>query len=267
MLFLHALFAKLRGERRVVRRSFPATDAVQPAGDVGQIYASWRPIAATLGLGHLSLPWEMEYQERMALTCLLEHLRPAVAIEIGTHDGGSLAVLSTYSKRVVSLDIDPSCRARLAERFPNTEFIVGSSRETLSPLLRRLSADRAALGFVLIDGDHSTAGARDDINDVLRFRPTHPMFVVMHDSFNPDVRRGIVSADWAANPHVHLVEVDFVPGVAFERTTPRGQMWGGLALALMLPAPRIHSLELIRRHEYLFQALYPTSPHALAQAA
>jgi len=41
------------------------------------------------------------------------------------------------------------------------------------------------LDFVLIDADHSSAGVQRDINNVLRYRPTRPLYIVMHDSFNP----------------------------------------------------------------------------------
>jgi protein-L-isoaspartate O-methyltransferase len=54
--------------------------------------------------------WMMSPSEQMAMIFLLEHLRPKVAIEIGTRFGGSLQVISRYCERVYSLDIDPEVR-------------------------------------------------------------------------------------------------------------------------------------------------------------
>ena len=108
----------------------------------------------------------------------------------------------------------------------------------LPPLLDRISGRGEELGFVLIDGDHSTEGVRSDINAILRYKPSRPLFIVFHDSFHPPCREGILTADWAACEHVHFVEIDFVPGVyhfeAFDTATPRS-MFGGLAVAVMRP--------------------------------
>src|SRR5437868_8530331 len=57
--------------------------------------------------------WEMSPSEQVALVFLLEYLRPKVAIEIGTRFGGSLQVLSHFSDRVYSLDIDAEVPSRL----------------------------------------------------------------------------------------------------------------------------------------------------------
>jgi hypothetical protein len=65
---------------------------------------------------------------------------------------------------------------------------------------------------VLVDGDHSAEGVRKDIDHLLRLRPIVPLYVVMHDSFNPGCRRGLREADWAGCPYVHAVELDFVAG-------------------------------------------------------
>jgi hypothetical protein len=69
------------------------------------------------------------------------------------------------------------------------------------------------LSFALVDGDHSTDGVRKDIDNLLRFRPRIPLYIVMHDSLMPECRAGLEQANWAANPHVHAVELDFVSGI------------------------------------------------------
>ena len=59
----------------------------------------------------------MSPAEQAALVFLLEHLRPKVAIEIGTRFGGSLEVLEQFCERVYSLDVDPGAPASRREIF------------------------------------------------------------------------------------------------------------------------------------------------------
>ena len=108
----------------------------------------------TLQTDHLAY-WMMSPAEQIAMVYLLEHLRPKVAIEIGTRFGGSLQVLSRFCERVYSLDIDPEVPQRLQGRFSNVEFLIGPSDETLPRLLDRLQGEGAEVSFVLVDGDHS----------------------------------------------------------------------------------------------------------------
>ena len=107
---------------------------------------------------------------------------------------------------------------------------LGVGFEIEADLLAELDSNRIALDLVLIDADHSALGVQRDIERVLNrlVVPTGPMFIAMHDSGNPECRRGMASADWASCPHVHAVELDFVPG-----QIRGGEVWGGLALAYL----------------------------------
>src|SRR5262245_10027033 len=87
--------------------------------------------------------WQMIDAERGTFRSVLEHLRPQCAIEIGVYRAGSLGVLAAHATKVYALDIDPSCAEKYASKFPNTEFIIGSSVQTLPALLRRLQASGA----------------------------------------------------------------------------------------------------------------------------
>jgi len=49
------------------------------------------------------------------------------------------------------------------------------------------------------------------------------------------------------------VELDFVPGFVNPAPNFKGQLWGGLALAVLLPTPRTGSLEMGARAEMTFQ--------------
>lgn len=184
--------------------------------------------------------WMMTDAERSSLTALLQELKPECAIEIGTYRAGSLAVLAKYSKQVYSLDIDPSCRENYADEFANVEFVTGPSDSMLPAVLEKIESSGQALNFVLIDGAHTEDGVRNDLNALLRYIPKAPLYIVMHDSFNPGCRKGIRTADWASNPHAHLLELDYVHG----RLMPRDEgasyreMWCGFALGVLLPEPR-----------------------------
>jgi hypothetical protein len=193
--------------------------------------------------------WMMAPAEQVALLFLLSQLRPTIAIEIGTRFGGSLQAISRYCDRVYSIDIDPHVITRLDGKFPNVEFLIGPSDQKLPPLLEELQRKRAPLSFALVDGDHSTEGVRRDINHLLQFKPTVPFYIVMHDSFNPACRAGLRLAQWGSNPHVHAVELDFVAGIVNPAPVFRGQLWGGLALAVLLPKERTGRFEITARSE------------------
>ncbi|WP_202802227.1 hypothetical protein, partial [Bradyrhizobium liaoningense] len=88
-------------------------------------------------------------------------------------------------------------------------------------------------------------GVRNDIATCLKYKPKkRPTFILMHDSSNPTVRKAIAESPWAEHPHVHGVGLDFIPGVLFDRGDLRGQIWGGLAAAVMLPEKRSGELSL-----------------------
>lgn len=213
----------------------------------------------------LPLHWLMTRWEKYGFASILEAAKPKVAIEIGTYKGGSLQVIAKHAEKIYSLDLDVSLKDRLGRQLPNVEFLAGDSRQILPALLDRIMVQGEELGFVLIDGDHSTEGVRCDINAILRYIPVRPVFIVFHDSFLPPCRQGILTADWSACDHVHYVEVDFVPGVyhfkAFDTVLPR-TMAGGLAVAVMRPERRAGPLTIHQSQEGLFKTVFPSSIHA-----
>ena len=205
---------------------------------------------------------QMSDAERCTMIMLLDKLRPECAIEVGTAGGGSLSMIARYATKVYSLDINPTCRERFHSRFPNAEFVVGDSRKTLPVLLRILQASNEKLAFVLIDGLHTSEGVKADIENVLAYKPTCPLYVAMHDSFNPACRSGMAAADWASSEFVHYVELDFVGG-QFNRIELNGarEMWCGLALALMLPERRQGELIVSEDERPMFDAVLGLSAH------
>jgi hypothetical protein len=238
-------------------KNTPETEFVENIRRVDDFSQEWPTIASVLGLNDLNLSWQMDYCERATLIPVLQNFRPTISIEVGTYSGGSLAVLSRFSQKVFSLDINPLSSEYLVGRFPNVAYVIGDSKLELPRILETVEREQSGPTFVLVDGDHSAAGVLADLNNILRFQPRHPTIVMAHDSFNPDCRTGMLQARWADSPHVHLVEIDFQNGYIFEISN--GQMWGGLALAVLLPEKRKGELTVSRRHELLYRTILAQS--------
>ncbi len=215
-----------------------ARDAAAPPAPAANRIDRVPSLADLLYPGCLAGDWQMNDSERLAMTAVLHRLKPVCAIEVGTYRGGSLSLLSQCAGAVFSIDIDPSVPAKFAQ-FGNVSFFTGTSSDLLPVLLEELDAADLPPEFVLIDGDHSAAGIRRDIEIMLDYVPTKPLVMLLHDGFNPECRRGMLTAEWSRSPYVHWVDVDFVPGRVVEHGGGGdGQMWGGLALAWLGPARR-----------------------------
>ena len=90
--------------------------------------------------------WQMSHSERLAISQLLHQIKPDVAIEVGTYQGGSLSLISSMANKVYSLDIDAGVADRYAS-FGNVDFIIGDSGTTLPNLLSELSTQGADVGW------------------------------------------------------------------------------------------------------------------------
>lgn len=215
--------------------------------------------------GGWRLHWQMTAAERSVLQVILQRAAPSLSIEVGAYRGGSLQAISHYSREVISLDIDSAVETALGGRFPNVTIRIGDSTSVLPELVSELNAAGRNVGFVLIDADHSAEGVRRDIESLLRLNVRERLVILMHDSFNPDCRRGMQQANWAGNPHVHLVEIDFVTGSFHKKAVDTAQdrsMWGGFACAVLEPQPRTHALVVGERQRALYDAIFPLSVHA-----
>jgi hypothetical protein len=210
--------------------------------------------------------WIMESSERLAMIALLSLIKPACSIEIGTRNGGSTAIIAEHSRHVFTLDIDPSCEASV-RGLANVELLIGDSKETLPGVLEQIAERGLSLEFVLIDGDHSQAGVRGDIEPLLDLRPTRPCYILMHDSFNPACRQGMATALWARSPYVHKVDLDFIPGKIFHPDedvygNPAGrEMWFGLGLAVLRPERREGPIKFLAGSNYQYALAYRKSVH------
>ncbi|MBC7926954.1 MAG: glycosyltransferase [Bryobacteraceae bacterium] len=238
------------------------------ARDVTALLASAEPSAASVPASSgfptwdaslyrdcLTAKWQMNDSERLAMTGLLARHRPACCIEVGTYHGGSLSLLTQFADMVFSIDIDPTIPGRLAH-LPGVSFLTGDSADLLPALLEELQSRHIPVDLFLIDGDHSGEGIRRDLSIVLGYVPARPMFVLMHDSFNPGCRQGMLNAPWQGSPYCHWVDLDFVPGRLIEHGGGgTGEMWGGLGLAYFLPVPRNGDLAIGQSAGGMFEVL------------
>ncbi|MQA75264.1 MAG: class I SAM-dependent methyltransferase [Solirubrobacterales bacterium] len=171
----------------------------------------------------------MSFGERAALEGILAQVKPRLAVEIGTAEGGSLSRIAAHSEEVHSIDL-VRCPAPQPE---HVELHVGDSRRLLPELLERFASEGRVVDFVLVDGDHAREGVRQDLIDLLASPAISATVIVMHDTLNGLVRAGITDVDFASNPAVAFVELDFVGGY-MARTGPfAGQLWGGLGVAVV----------------------------------
>lgn len=189
--------------------------------------------------------WQMMPWEQISLTGVLSRLRPKGAIEIGVYYGGSLSLAAPFCEKIVAIDIDPEVRDRFTPP-PNSEIWIEPSCDAVPRAFAYFDALGVPVNYVLIDADHSVEGVMRDIDLVLEYKPKEPMIVLMHDSGNPATRRGILAVDWARNPYVRLVDLDFVPGQIIEHSVAdgRAEIWGGLAIAFLHPVEREGPLEI-----------------------
>ncbi len=203
--------------------------------------------------------WQMDHAERMTLRALLEHVKPRCAIEVGTRRGGSLSLMAQHALVVFSIDkapMPPSVRV-----FPNASLLTGPSELLLPALFDELSQQDMDPQLVLINGGDSSEGVGRDLQAILQHSPRAPLWVVMHHSMNPVCRTGMLSVDWSANPHVHFVDLDFVPGrLAKHDGGGAGEIWGGLGLARLLPQIRQGSLHVGQSTRRMMETLAAPQP-------
>jgi SAM-dependent methyltransferase len=192
-----------------------------------------RPASETLleFLAGSGRTWQMKFGERCALEGIVSVLKPDLAIEIGTAQGGSLARVAAHSQETHSFDLVGEVAA--PDELDNVHFHVGDSAELLPNVLSEFAGAGRNVDFVLVDGDHSSEGVQRDARALLDSDACSRTVVVFHDAANEEVRAGLEALDLAAHPKVALVSLDFVPGYVVAEGVRRFEIWNGLALAVL----------------------------------
>ena len=90
----------------------------------------------------------------------------------------------------------------------------------------RIKKENLFFDLAIIDADHSRLAVSADINGIIE----HSDIILMHDSFNPDCRKGMVDA--LKNQKSHAYYLDFIPSVS-----KNDGLWGGLAIAWKSQTP------------------------------
>jgi Methyltransferase domain len=175
--------------------------------------------------------WQMTVGERAALAGVLADLRPGVAIEIGTAQGGSLARIAAYVREVHSFDLAAPTGA--AAELSQVKWHIGDSHELLPETLRQLEARGVNVEFVLVDGDHTADGVRRDVEDLLASGSIRKTIILLHDTANEEVRRGLEEVPYRSYPKVRAVDLDFVPGYLVKSSPFHHEVWGGLGLIVI----------------------------------
>lgn len=167
--------------------------------------------------------------ERAALEGVLALVRPDLSIEIGTHKGGSLQPISAYSRFVHAFDLVAHPDLTQA-RFPNVTFHFGDSHELLPTVLAQLADDESNIDFVFVDGDHTAAGVRRDVEDLLASPCVGKTVILLHDTLNWSVRAGLEEVDYGSHDKVRFVDLDFVTGKVMREGPSMGELWSGVGL-------------------------------------
>lgn len=173
--------------------------------------------------------WQMSFGERAALEGLLAYCRPSLSIEIGTAQGGSLERIAAHSDEVHAIDL----AAPEAPPPANVEVHVGDSRRVLPKLLDRLAKRGRSVDFALVDGDHTPAGVRHDVETLLASPAVTRTVIALHDTMNVATRAGIRSVAFEDHPKVRYVELDFLTGYMGRGAPFEGQLWGGLGIVVV----------------------------------
>lgn len=175
--------------------------------------------------------WQMSFGERSALEGVLAQLKPKLAIEIGTAEGGSLQRITAHSEMTHSFDLVlPHDEVR---NLPGVTLHTGDNHELLPRLLAELADAGENVDFVLVDGDHSTEGVRRDLVDLLESPAIAHTLILMHDTMNEVVRAGLEEVRYGAYPKVGYVDLDFVPGYMFQEPSLKHELWGGLGIVVV----------------------------------
>ncbi len=190
--------------------------------------------AASLELLRESLS-QMTFGERAALEGVLVQLRPRLAIEIGTAEGGSLERLAAHCDEVHAFDLSFDLLGRESgrESFDNVVFHAGDSHVLLGETLAEFAREGRRVDFALVDGDHSAEGVKRDVEDLLAADAVADTVILVHDTMNEIVRAGLEQVAFENHPAVVYVELDFVPGFMFREPSLRDELWGGLGLIVV----------------------------------
>ncbi len=173
--------------------------------------------------------WQMSFGERAAVEGVLTRCQPALAIEIGTAEGACLRRIAAHAGEVHSFDLAPPA----LDPPDNVTLHTGDSHQLLPAFLAQLAELGRTVDFVIVDGDHTAEGVRRDVEDLLDSSALARTVILIHDTANERVRRGLDAVRFTAWPKVAHVELDWIPGQLFAEPALRNELWYGLGLVAL----------------------------------
>ena len=159
--------------------------------------------------------WQMSCREKLSLIGLLQCLKPKKVIELGYHRGGATKWLSQFADKVISVDVNEYV-SEASKKYSNVE----AWRCTTGEAIKKIKADNLSFDLAIIDADHSRRAVANDVFGIL----PQSEVILMHDSFNPACRRGMLDALKSQSSHAFYL--DFMPSLLKE-----DGLWGGFAIA------------------------------------
>lgn len=173
--------------------------------------------------------WQMSLGERVAIEGLLSAIKPELAVEVGTAEGGCLRRIALHSDEVHSFDLVTPSVPGLPD---HVHLHTGDSHVLLPQVLEGFAAAARNVDFALVDGDHSAEGVRRDVEALLASPAVADTVIVAHDTGNEEVRRGLDAVAYDAYPKVAHVDLDLVPGHLGAGRFP-GELWYGLGIIVV----------------------------------
>jgi hypothetical protein len=171
----------------------------------------------------------MSRGEQAAIEGMLAGLRPRLAIEIGTAEGAGARFIASRAEELHVFDLEPP-----ALEMPENVFVhAGDSHQLLPHVLAQLAEEGRNVDFAVVDGDHTPAGVRQDIEDLLDSPAVGRTAILIHDVANERVRLGVDAVRFAAWPKVAYVHLDWIPGQLFREPALLHELWYGLGLVLV----------------------------------
>lgn len=180
------------------------------------------PSIAAPSAGSIQIDTEMSPGEQASLAGVLAMVKPATAVEIGTYTGGSLARIAAMSGHVHTFDLVSHVDSHLS----NVHYHLGDSAVTVPQVLAELHNAGTPVDFVLVDGDHSRAGAYRDAVTVFDSPATADAVILFHDIANEAVRGAVQDA--IKGRQFQFVDLSFA--VSAMAPPLIGECWGGIGL-------------------------------------
>ena len=176
-------------------------------------------------LGISDSDWLMSAREKLTLIGLLHCLKPSRVIEFGYHRGGATKWLSQFSEKVITVDVN-----EFVSDAPNLFQNVEAWNCPTLEAIEKIKGDNLYYDLAIIDADHSRKAVAKDVAGLLG----HADIILMHDSFNPECRKGML--DSLSKQRTHAYYLDFISAV-----NKHDGLWGGLAIAWKSEKPGSYS--------------------------